>query len=309
MIGTTLGDIRDHIEALASEGGEYSLVCSRYGDRPVPATGLQFESRPTARAAAQATEQYRAALRRYDPQLPYYDVIVCQDRRRHGVVDQTGQRSSDTDADDCSRSEPVLEKEGLGPERRELVEFCHRIVATVFEMLSQGEYDTVETAVMDTYLELAETVSDPDDLCLCLLESMAVELDTRLDPSEQRNVLSGAAARLPTPPADEELIEATLTHLHGLGVLGSYTRSPWSTALDDGTRSVVVHVSEYAFSPRNGRLPVLPIVLDLYRRPLDWPPSAVYVVDAGESWRIRLVLAHEAEPERLASVPIQPGEP
>ena len=37
MIGTTLVAISDHIEALASETGDFTLVCARYGDRPVPA--------------------------------------------------------------------------------------------------------------------------------------------------------------------------------------------------------------------------------------------------------------------------------
>jgi hypothetical protein len=79
VIGTTLLDIANHIESLASEGGEFSLVCARYGDRPVPAARLRFDSRETARAAARATEQYRDALRRYDPELPFYDVVVRQE--------------------------------------------------------------------------------------------------------------------------------------------------------------------------------------------------------------------------------------
>lgn len=79
MIGTTLGDVRDHIDALSSADGDYYLVCGRSGDRPVPAAGLRFGSRPAALAAARATEQYRRALRRYDSRLPVYDVIACQD--------------------------------------------------------------------------------------------------------------------------------------------------------------------------------------------------------------------------------------
>ncbi len=79
MARPTLVDIRDRIHALASESGEFSLVCARYGDRPVPAAELRFDSRATARVAARETERYRAALRRYDPQLPYYDVIVRQE--------------------------------------------------------------------------------------------------------------------------------------------------------------------------------------------------------------------------------------
>lgn len=302
MIGTTLGDIRDHIEALASEEGEYSLVCSRYGDRPVPAAGLQFESRPTARAAAQATEQYRAALRRYDPQLPHYDVIVCQNRRRDDVVTETSQQSSDSN--DWSLSEPILDKRRS--ERRELVEFCHRIAATVFETLSDGGYDGVETAVMDTYLELAETVPDPDDLCLCLLESMAAELDTRLAPTEQRDVLSGAACRLTPPalPAGEESVEATLTHLQHLGLLGDYTYSPRSGERNDGTQPVVISLSGYALAPHDGRLPTLPIVVELYRRRFEWRPATIRVVDVDGGWRLQFAPARETGPDGVASAPI-----
>lgn len=49
MNGTTLGDIRTHIEELASETGDYYLVCVRSGERPVPASGLRFESRARQR--------------------------------------------------------------------------------------------------------------------------------------------------------------------------------------------------------------------------------------------------------------------
>lgn len=79
MIETTLVDLREQIEALSNEGGEFYLICGRTGSQPVPTTGLRFESRPTARAAAWTTKQYRTALRRYDPRLPFHDIIVCQE--------------------------------------------------------------------------------------------------------------------------------------------------------------------------------------------------------------------------------------
>lgn len=75
---TGLTVLREAVELLASEGGSYYLVCSKTGQRPVPADGLFFESRDHARAAAQATERYRSRLREYDPRLPHRDVIVCQ---------------------------------------------------------------------------------------------------------------------------------------------------------------------------------------------------------------------------------------
>ena len=304
MIGTTLVDIRDHIEALASVDGEYYVVCGRTGDRPVPISGLRFEGRTTAQSAARAAEQYRTAFRQYDPQFPYYDLIVCQDA---GSRPRTERTTSRTQRNDWSLSEPVLNEAQptREPERRQLVEFCHSVAAAVFETLSAAGYEAVETAVMDAYFDLAETVADPDDLCLCLLESMATELDARLDPAEQANVLAHAAGQLEPLPASDKPVTATLTRLQQLGLVGNYTRSPWSIDLNDGTRSIVVRLSEYALSPRNGRLPVLPVVLDLYRRQLDWPPSALDVVGAEDGWRVTLVFANEVEPTELASVPIR----
>ena len=94
MVGPTLVDIREHVETLASDDGDYYIVCGRTGDRPVPAAGLRFDERGTARSAARATEQYRAALRRYDPKVPRYDVIVCQRyERAEGRSDPESGRS------------------------------------------------------------------------------------------------------------------------------------------------------------------------------------------------------------------------
>jgi len=78
MHDSILTGIRDRIEALASADGRYYVACARTGDRPVPAAGHQFPDRATARAAAHLTGRYRARLRRYDPQVPPHDLIVCQ---------------------------------------------------------------------------------------------------------------------------------------------------------------------------------------------------------------------------------------
>jgi hypothetical protein len=305
MIGTTLEDIRDHIETLASERGEYYLVCSRYGDRPVPAAALRFEDRSAARAAARATEQYRAALRQYDPQLPYYDVIACEDTDaqmneiRPTTALNEGERQFSNKK--WTLSEPVVTGETVEPRR--LIEFCHQVAAAVFETLSEGGYDTVETAVMDTYFELAETVEDPDDLCLCLLESMAAMLETHLESAEQAALLSGAADRLDPLPECNEPIEATFRRLQRHGLVESYTLSPWS-ASPTGARSIVVHLPEYVLSPRSGRLAVFPIIVDFVRHGLQQLPSAVRAATTGDGWRLTFVLAAGTEPDGLASAPI-----
>lgn len=304
MVGTTLTEIREHIEDLAREDGDYYLVCGRTGDRPVPAESLRFGSRTTARAAARAAEQYRAALRRYDPRVPYYDLIVCQ------VADQFRQTDTgDTHPESGDRCAPsnLNSDAAPRPERRQLVEFCHRVAAAVFESLSDAGYDGVESAVMDAYFSLAETISDPDDLCLRLLESMAAELDDRLSPGEQAEVLAGAAARLSPVESPTEPVESTLSLLRERGLLDDYTCEPTSIDRRNRTRSVSVSLVDYALSPQNGRLPVLPVVVELYRRGPDWPPSRVHALDVDDGWRLTLELASDAEPDGLVSAPIRSG--
>lgn len=302
MVGTTLAEIRDHIEALASEIGEYYLICARYGDRPVPAAGLRFESRATARAAARATEQYRAALRRYDPQLPYYNVIVCQDT---DPLASNGQSTNHTrNSDEWTLSEPVLDTPDPNHAHQDLVEFCHRVAAAIFETLSEEGYDAVETAVMDAYFELAETVGDPDELCLCLLESMASELDARLAPANQAEVLTDAAVRLEPPADDTAPLEATLSVLSRRGLIESYTRSPLSVDLDGGAGAVTVRVSGYALSARDGRLPVLPLTLELCRHHSERLPRSVQATAVDDDWQLTFVLADVVEQNGLMSAPI-----
>lgn len=341
MIGTTLAAISDHIEALASADGEYSLVCARYGDRPVPAAGLRFESRTAARAAARATEQYRDALRRYDPQVPYYDVIVRQEYAGDegvalgacdGTVDVDGgtsrsvgdehdvRRFSATEAADWSLSDPVVSRDGddrsdrgrssgrdgrsdgTPAPSRDLVGFCHDAAAAVFEALSAGDHDAVESAVMDAYFAFAEERSDPDGLCLRLLEAVAFELRRGLEPTEQAAVLAEAASRLPAAP-DADPVAGAFERLAGAGVVGSYAADP--SGDEPPAASRVVHVSDYALSPQDGRFPTLPVVLELCRHGDRSPPRAVRVDAAEGGWRLRIEPAADEEPAGLASAPIR----
>ena len=294
MRTTMLAELREHIERLGSPGGPYYLACGRTGERPVPAVGMRFGNRTTARAAARAVEEYRAALRRYDPRFPYYDVIVCED----AGADNEGSPSTEP----WSLSDPVIDRNTQSPST--LVEFCHRVVAAVFEAVADADHDAVETAVMDTYFDLAETVVDPDAFCLRLLEHLATELDRRLSPTEQIEVLAAAAERLSRVESSGQPVSATLASLRTHGLLGQFTKSAWSVDTDAGTRSVVVRLSDYALSPRRGRLPVLPLVLDLRRRRPDWPPASLRVVDDGEAWSVTVVLSQTADPTNLVSAPI-----
>lgn len=342
MIGTTLLDIADHIESLADPDGEFSLVCARYGDRPVPAAGLRFDSREAARAAARATEQYRDALRRYDPELPFYDVVVRQefagpepsstgertdedsrfapdsgDRGTDELSDRVvggaagRSRAGDHDGRGSPLAESAGDSSGRGP-RRDRVEFCHAAAAATFEALSAGGHDRAESAVMDAYFALAERRSDPDDLCLCLLEAMATALERHLDPGTQATVLSAAAERLPDrerssaadrsssasdrPPSSDP-VTAAFDRLSAVGLLDGYERvgpeeSPRasrSPAPDGGT----FRVSGYALSPTDGRLPTLPVALAVTRRDPRSRPAGVALLAAGSEatgpdWRFRV---------------------
>ena len=305
MVGTTLVKIREHLEALASEDGAYIVRCGRTGERPVPVDGLRFDSRTTAHSAARATAQYRTALRRYDPQVPCYDLIVCEDTGALASAAEPEAHSVPTSRDPSTEShlDPIAARGE--PEQRVVVEFCHSTAAAVFEALSDDGYDDTETAVMDAYFDHAETIADPDELCLRLLESMSMELDSRLRPEEQAAVLESAATRQSPPKTTNRPVAATLSVLEESGLLGGYAQSPWSVALRDGTRSLVAQLSAYALAPQDGRLPVLPIALELYRHQAEWQPLSFRVGDIEDGWQLTLTMAAEATPSGLASARIE----
>jgi hypothetical protein len=224
---------------------------------------------------------------------------VCSpdSRERHGALDTVGETTPRT-------------------RNQSLVEFCHRVAAAVFEALCESGFRDVETAVMDVYFELAESVHGPDEFCLCLIESMAVELTRRLTPSEQAAVVTEAATRLPPvdaatrlSPVDaaEDSVVATLELLRAHGLLAGYTTAAAPVDRADGTQTVVVRLSEYALSPREGRLPVLPLVLGIDRHGYDWSVSSLRAVDDGENWEVTLVQSGDDGPTELVSVAVEPG--
>lgn len=305
MVGTTLVEIRTHIEGLASDDGAYIVRCGRTGEQPVPVSGLRFDSRTSAHNAARATAQYRAALRRYDPQVPYYDLIVCENTCEMGSAAESEAHSVPTSWEPSTESclDPIADRGE--PKQRALVEFCRSTAAAVFEALSDDGYDDTETAIVDAYFDHAESISDPDDLCLHLLESMAMELDSQLHPEEQAAVLESAASRQSPPETTDRPVAATLSVLEESGLLGGYSQSPWSVAVQDGTRSIVAQLSAYALSPQDGRLPVLPIALELYRHQAEWQALSFRVGDVGDGWQLTLTMATEATPSGLVSARIE----
>ncbi|ARS89407.1 DUF7551 domain-containing protein [Natrarchaeobaculum aegyptiacum] len=276
MVGATLDDIRRYVESLASDSGEYGLICGRTGERPVPAAGLTFETRATARAAARATEQYRAALRRYDPQLPYYDVIACQ--RPYDGVGADGFVSPETgrsiESDTCT--EPST------------IDFCHAVAGAVFEAVAASSHADVERAIMDTYFDVAESTSHPDELCLTLVESMATELETALEPAAQLELLQSAATRLPSSQPTGPPLEATLSRLQAVAAVTGYSLEP-TPATGSRRGSWSVTLEQYAFGRSADRLVTLPLGLELLRRqPGDGLAisSVERVADRSASWRL-----------------------
>jgi len=254
MIGTTLSDIRAHIESLASTAGRYYLVCGRTGDRPVPADGLYFDCRPTARAATTATEQYRTALRRYDPQLPCYDVIVCE---RTDTV-----RSPDDQQVPVGGPEPV----GQHAVDQSRIDFCHTVAGVVFETIADSPHTGVQTAIMDRYLDLAESVDHPDELCLRLIEAIGTELDSRLTVDQQAELLRTAATTLPTPAtptAHGDPLESALESLRSVALLDGYTVDAQSARCERATWEVTL--DDYLLGSAD-RVVTLPLVIELFGR-------------------------------------------
>ncbi|MFW6436619.1 MAG: DUF7551 domain-containing protein [Halococcoides sp.] len=287
MVATTLIDLSTHIDALASDDGTFVVVCARTGDRPVPVTGARFEQRSVARRAARAAEQYRAALRRYDPQVPHCELIVCQDT---GAA--VGQDATRRDAD-------AAEAPPTGVACRERVEFCHRVAAALFESLADRGHTGVEQAVLDAYLTLAETVTDPNECCLCLLERMASELADRLSATEQAALIADAARRVGSQRTARP-VRAALDVLEDRGVVRGVTGVVGAQAVG---RPVEIALQAYALAPTDGRLPVLPIAVEWSRHGPD-PPTAIRVVGAGTGWKLTIDHSKTAERTGLASVPI-----
>lgn len=295
MVGNSLREIREHIDALRADEGRFYVVCARTGERPVPVADARFASRATAVEAARVAEEYRSALRRYDPSLAYRDLIVCED-----------QWISAADAES-------------GPE--DLLSFCHDVAGVFFETLSERGYDAVERAVFDDYLDAAE-VAARDELCLELLRSLVDALDRHLTPSERASLVESAVDRMPSPIDDASVlrasppgersdrpVDAALSRLRDVDLIADYSVTEYGRA-----RTRTVTLSEYALAEGvrgavaagedpDARLPTLPLVVDLLRRV---PEANVAVEDAtvtDDGWRLT-VTTGAPTPAGLVSVAV-----
>lgn len=285
MVGQTLSKIRARIESLASEEGEYYVVCGRTGTRPVPVADKRFPDRDAAEEAAQTATAYRAALRRYDPRAPVYDFIACEAAARG------------------SHAASVLTRVGATGEAPSLTGFCHDVAGAVFEALSTAGYSDLESTIMDCYCEAADAIEDPDELCLHLLRTLALELDDRLSADEQAQVLERAAREVPDIDATEEPLASTFDRLAAVDLVDEYsiTAQPDATV---GRQSWTVRLENYALAGSGDPLPTLPIALDLLRR---LPNAALTLSRAHHhedgSWTVRLTATEDGEPAGLFGVP------
>jgi hypothetical protein len=280
MVGGTLRDIRRHVDALSADCGPFAVVCGRTGREPVPTTGLRFDDRGSAAEAAEATAEYRSALRRYDPQVQYLEPLVHD--VSEGSVGPLATEPSDV--------------------RGRYFSFCHDVAGAVFEALSEAGHRDVESATMETYLTLAEVVADRDDFCLTMLWSMMSELDVRLAPRRQSAVVRAAAEMLGPPETAasqtaDTAIDATMKRLDGASFLSNYEVESCPSE-----RAWEVSFEDYALAERTGRLPTLPIAVDLVRR---LPDQTVRFTDAAAlrdcRWRFRIETG-EDRPTGLTSL-------
>lgn len=68
---------RDRIETVAVDDGAFGVACKDTGCSPAPVTGRTFETFADAELACLSARAYRRALRRLDPSLTEYQLVVC----------------------------------------------------------------------------------------------------------------------------------------------------------------------------------------------------------------------------------------
>jgi hypothetical protein len=280
MVGSTLRDIRTHVGALAADGGPYAVLCGRTGREPLPVAGSRFDDRATAAEAAEAAAEYRSVLRQYDPQVPFLEPLVHE--VSEGPVGPLATAPADV--------------------RTRYISFCHDVTGAVFEAFSETDNRAVESATMETYLTLAEVVGDRDDFCLTMLWSMMSELDVHLGPRRQATVVDAAAEMLGAPSTEsaaaDSPVEATMSRLDAAGFVDGYDCADCPEA---GVWEVTF--GGYALAERTGRLPTLPVAVDLVRRIPDRPVGFVEARALSDCrWRLRVEL--DVDPEGLVSVTV-----
>lgn len=276
MMGETLTELRARVESLARPDGSFAVVCARTGEVPVPVSGLRYPDRETAVDAATAARRYRATLRRYDPKVAFHDL----------VVQEVGERTSPSAVGapgDMPTGGTVAAPASADPSRRS--RFCHEVTAATFEALSATGHDAVEREIMDTYMTLADTTTDPDELCLLLLWSLNAEI-ARLPGDDCDRIVRTAASSLPPAPGDDPL-EATCSRLREAAVVSGYT-----IATDpDRPDAREVLLEGYELADATGRFPTLPIAVEVLRHAVTDIAFTAAAVLSEDCWRLTVSVA------------------
>jgi hypothetical protein len=302
MAHLPLTRLQASIDGLVSEDGRYVLRCSQTGERPVPAETARFADRDIARRAALAAELYRAKLREYDPRLPHCEIIVCEEIPPGETVARTRDPAQAGRYGDLSA--PVLDGSVSGTAPWNRRQFAHDVAKAVFETIVADGIDALEASIMDEYLRMAGSVTDPDELCVGLLERLSAEIQHGLEASEQHRLIRSAAARLERAETVADPIDETLCYFERLRLLEGHAHTPSVADASRGTCSTVVQLSGYALSPAENRLPVLPIVLELSRRQPERLPTSIEAHRAVDGWRLSFGPADSADRGGLANAPI-----
>lgn len=284
-----LRTLRNRIDALASDTGEYYVLCARTGEQPLPVAGRRFEDRLLAAAAARATEQYRRELAQRDPQAPLYDPIVCQ--ASAAEAPPSGPSAPDQDPPLAIDGRPAAAGDGLRS-------FCHDVADAVFRALADRGHDAVEDAALAAYRDRAAEIADRNALCLYLLEVVATGLRRELPLDERVWVLRTAADRLPSAPGDDP-VPASLDDLAARSLVTDY-RIDARPVGDEGRWRI--DLRGYPLGDREDALPTLPLTMALLRR----RPGGVAISEAHRlapfRWRITVATGPDYDERGLATV-------
>lgn len=298
MSETTLREFHERIDRLAAEDGCYRITTTQTSVCPVPVATKRFADRRTAAHAVRVVENYYATLRHHDPGIPRFEFIVCE--TASPASEKDGHSRATQYAWDFTRRPPAETPAA----HRLLIDFCREILETVFEVLSARGLDAIERGIVERYQQTSQPTGDQDELCLAFLRSVAVELDARLTPIEQSNVLR-AASKLLSPPTDRsDPLDAALSRLASMELMTGYSHAPSLGNTDGprGTRRTVL--PGYTLTIDSHRVVTLPITIEFFRRT---PNATLSITQAklidDRKWRVVFRTATVDESTGLVSLP------
>jgi len=270
MIGSTLRESRRRIQSLAIDDGSYYIVCARTGKRPLPVAGKRFDSRGAATAALRAAERYRRTLRRHDPQLPMYELIVCEDEPPDGTTsaETPGEKRGSMARDASSAGRQPADGAAAGAvtsvwtSQDRLASFCHNIMTSVLAALADVSGGSTELVRDVVGPEERRKMTRSPGHCLSALERLAAVLERRLASSQRADLLATAARRRSAVHDCPQPLEATLSRLESVGLITGATVRPRATDRDG--RSWLLTLQNYGLRRADGPAVTLPLTAELF---------------------------------------------